>query len=117
MACIPISLYQAASLSIDSMIIGLGILSVGYFLYMYKAEKNSLDTKEVVKFSILCLLLGLCKLPYLAFIFLLILVPTDNFKKGKKNHPLHHNMHDNRCGNRDFMEQIFHTYANALLEV
>lgn len=83
-ACIPISLYQAASLSIDSMIIGLGILSVGYFLYMYKAEKNSLDTKEVVKFSILCLLLGLCKLPYLAFIFLLILVPTDNFKKGKK---------------------------------
>ena len=83
-ACIPISLYQAASLSIDSMIIGLGILAVGYFLYLYKADKNSLDTAEVVKFAILCLLLGLCKLPYLAFIFLLVLIPTDNFKKGKK---------------------------------
>ena len=82
-ACIPISLYQAASLSIDSMIIGLGILSVGYFLYLYKADKKSLDTKEVVKFAVLCLLLGLCKLPYLAFIFLLVIVPTENFKKGK----------------------------------
>lgn len=83
-ACLPISIYQAASLSIDSMIIGVGILAIGYFLYLYTAEKNSLDTKEVVKFSALCLLLGLCKLPYLAFIFLLLLVPTDNFKKGKK---------------------------------
>ena len=83
-ACIPISLYQAASLSIDSMIIGLGILSISYFLYLYKADKNSLGTNEVVKFSILCLLLGLCKLPYLAFILLLLLVPTENFKKGKK---------------------------------
>lgn len=83
-ACLPISIYQASSLSIDSMIIGAGILSIGYFLYLYTAEKNSLNTIEVVKFSALCLLLGLCKLPYLAFIFLLLLVPTDNFKKGNK---------------------------------
>ena len=82
-ACIPISIYQAASLSIDSMIIGLGILAVGYFLFLYRAEKDSLDVKDVVKFSFLCLLLGLCKLPYLAFIFLMFLIPTDNFKKGR----------------------------------
>ena len=83
-ACIPISIYQAASLSIDSMIIGLAILAIAYFLYLYKAEKNSLGVKQVVMFSALCLILGLCKLPYLAFIFLLLLIPFDNFEKGKK---------------------------------
>ena len=83
-SCIPISIYQAASLSIDSMIIGLAILAVAYFLYLYKAEKNSLGVREVIMFSALCLILGLCKLPYLAFIFLLLLIPFDNFKKGKK---------------------------------
>ncbi len=60
-SCIPISIYQAASLSIDSMIIGLAILAVAYFLYLYKAEENSLGVKEVVMFSALCLVLGLCK--------------------------------------------------------
>ena len=83
-ACIPISIYQAASLSIDSMIIGLAILAIAYFLYLYKAKINSLGVKHVVIFSALCLILGLCKLPYLAFIFLLLLIPFDNFEKGKK---------------------------------
>ncbi len=83
-ACIPISIYQAASLSIDAMIIGLAILAVGYFLQLYKAEKNSLGVREVVMFSALCLILGLCKLPYLAFVFLLLLIPFDNFEKGRK---------------------------------
>ena len=83
-SCIPISIYQASSLSIDSMIIGLAILAVAYFLYLHRAEKNSLGVREVAIFSALCLILGLCKLPYLAFIFLLLLIPFDNFKKGKK---------------------------------
>ena len=83
-SCIPISIYQASSLSIDSMIIGLAILAVAYFLYLHRAEKSSLGVREVILFSALCLLLGLCKLPYLAFIFLLLLIPFDNFEKGKK---------------------------------
>ena len=79
-ACIPISIYQAASVSIDSMIIGLGILAVAYFIYLYKAEEKSLDTKEIAIFCGISLLLGLCKLPYLAFVFLILLVPKKNFK-------------------------------------
>ena len=79
-ACIPISLYQAASISIDSMIIGLGILAIAYFLYLYKAKAESLDTKHIAIFCGLCLLLGLCKLPYLAFVFLILFVPKSNFK-------------------------------------
>lgn len=83
-ACIPISIYQASSLSIDSMIIGLAILAVAYFLHLYKAPENSIGVREVAIFSALCLILGLCKLPYLAFVFLMLLIPFDNFEKGKK---------------------------------
>lgn len=79
-ACIPISIYQAASVSIDSMIIGLGILTVAYFIYLYKADAESLEIKEVAIFCALSCLLGLCKLPYLAFVFLILLVPKKNFK-------------------------------------
>lgn len=78
-ACIPITIYQAASVSIDSMIIGLGILAIAYFIYMIKAEKDSIEIKDMVIFTVICLLLGLCKLTYLAFIFLLLFVPRDNF--------------------------------------
>ena len=62
------------------MIIGLGILAVAYFIYLYKAEEKSLDTKEIAIFCGISLLLGLCKLPYLAFVFLILLVPKKNFK-------------------------------------
>jgi uncharacterized membrane protein len=82
-ACIPISIYQAASVSIDSMIIGLALLTLAYFIYLYKSEPGSLDTKEVAIFCGLSLLLGLCKLPYLAFVFFILLVPRKNFKNEK----------------------------------
>lgn len=79
-ACIPVALYHASSVSIDAMIFALGLLSVSYFMYMYKADEKTLDIKHIAIFSVLCLLLGLCKLPYLAFIFLLLLVPKRNFR-------------------------------------
>ncbi len=84
-ACIPISIYQAASVSIDCMIIALGLLAVSYFVYMCKSPKDSLSQKDVGIFAIICLLLGLCKLPYLAFVFLLFFVPSKNFKMDRKN--------------------------------
>ena len=76
-ACIPITIYQAASVSIDSMICGLGILAVAYFIYM---AKSPVKDRDIVIFAVITLLLGLCKLPYLAFIFLLLFVPFGNFK-------------------------------------
>ena len=79
-ACIPITIYQASSTSIDSLIFGLGILAVAYYIFMSQADRGSLNQKEIAIFSAICLLLGLCKLPYLAFIFLLLFVPKDNFK-------------------------------------
>ena len=76
-ACIPLTIYQDSSANIDSMIIGLGILSISYFIFMCKSDK--LKIKNILLFTALCLLLGLCKLPYLAFIFLLLFVPKEKF--------------------------------------
>ena len=84
-ACIPISMYQASSSSIDCMIIGLSILSISYFIYMCRAQDNSLTIKNIAVFSIICMLLGLCKLPYLAFVILLLFVPSKKFEKDKKH--------------------------------
>ena len=84
-ACIPISMYQASSASIDCMIIGLSILSISYFIYMCRAPDRSLTIKNIAIFSVICLLLGLCKLPYLAFVILLIFIPSKKFERDKKH--------------------------------
>ena len=84
-SCLPISLYQAASVSIDAMIISLGLLAVSYFIYMCYAKEKSITTKEIAIFTVICIFLGLCKLTYLAFIFLLLLVPFKNYEKDTKN--------------------------------
>lgn len=84
-ACLPISIYQAASVSIDCMIISVGLLAVSYFIYMCHAEEKSITTKEIAIFTAICIVLGLCKLTYLAFIFLLLLVPFKNYEKDTKN--------------------------------
>ena len=78
-ACIPICIYQAASVSIDCMIISLGLLAISYFIYMCYAKEKSITVKEIAIFTVICILLGLCKLTYLAFIFLLLIVPRRNF--------------------------------------
>ena len=80
MACIPVAIQQAASFSIDSLFIGLGFIIVAYFFYMIKAEDRTLENKDILIFSILCLLCGLCRLPFLATILLIFCVPTIKFK-------------------------------------
>ena len=82
-ACIPATIFQAASLGIDPFVNGLAILAIAYFLMFYKSPKHSLDYKSIIKFSLIVLLMGLCKLPYWAFIFLLLFIPMDNYKERK----------------------------------
>ena len=79
-ACIPLSLFLGASISIDSMIISLSLLAIAYFFYMYKLEEKTLTIKDILIFSIICLCLGLCKITMFAFIFLVFAVPRKNFE-------------------------------------
>lgn len=78
-----LTIYQAASLSIDSSVNGLAILVIGYFLYMYKSKENSLTYRNIGIFSILTLLCGLTKVTYMGLMFLLFLVPKEKFKTRK----------------------------------
>ena len=83
-SCIPITIYQAASASIDSMLFGLGILAVGYFIRLCLSQDGSISIKKIMLFTALCILLGLCKLPYLAFIFLILFIPKRKFENDRK---------------------------------
>ncbi len=80
-ACLPITIVQAGSTSIDGLIFGLGLVTIAYFFYMLKAEEKTLRKKDIIIYSILCLLTGLLKLPLLALIILLPFIPKQNFKE------------------------------------
>lgn len=79
-ACIPLGLQQAASFSIDSIFFGLGFLTIAYFFYLCSSSENSIRNTQIIKYSILCLLLGLCKLPFFAMILLLFFINPSKFQ-------------------------------------
>ena len=77
-ACLPLAVYQGASMSIDAFVNGSSLLPIGYFLYLYKSE--DLTWKNVSIFFLLSIFGGLTKVTYLALSFLIFLVPRANFK-------------------------------------
>ncbi len=79
-ACLPLALYQAASLSIDSFVNASSLLTIAYFLYMYASPKESLTYKHAAVFFVLATVGGLTKVTYLALAFLIFFVPKINFK-------------------------------------
>ena len=83
-ACLPMAMFQGVSVSIDSMIIALTILLISYFFYMYKSEENSLNSKNILLFISFSFILGLLKLPSLAFSLLIFAVPKKNFNDKNK---------------------------------
>ncbi|OWT33814.1 hypothetical protein BGI41_00420 [Methanobrevibacter sp. 87.7] len=82
-SCMALTIYQAASLSIDSSVNALAILSIGYFLYMYKAKEKTLSYKNIGIFLIISLLCGFTKVTYMGLALLIFLVPKNNFKTEK----------------------------------
>ncbi|MCC7553100.1 MAG: DUF2142 domain-containing protein [Methanobacteriaceae archaeon] len=78
--CLPIAIYQGASMSIDSTINAFSFLSIAYFLNMYKSPDDSINWKTLTIFLVSCLLVGLIKIPYLLLGFLLYLIPKEKFK-------------------------------------
>ena len=83
LSLIPWMLVQSSSLSIDALIAGLAIYAIACFFYMYKIPDGKLDYMDVLKFAIVVLLLGLCKVTYFALALLILFVPLSNFKEKK----------------------------------
>ena len=78
-ACLPLAIYQGASMSIDASINAFGILTIAYFFLMYKSPKKSIKWKDIGIFYIACMLCGLIKSPYLLLCLLILIVPRKNF--------------------------------------
>lgn len=82
MACLPLAVIQGASMSIDSLVNSLALLIIAYFLFFIKSEEE-IDNKKLLFFMFLIIVLGLCKLSFIAFAFLVLFIPKNKFKDNK----------------------------------
>lgn len=79
-SALPVALSQGASFSIDFLIISLLILATSSLVKMYTSR---VDFKELVLFFILILLVSLIKVPYVLFVFLILIIPRENFENSR----------------------------------
>ena len=86
LALMPMSLYQAASLSADSFTFGLSFLLVSFFLRYSVAQKNgtTMNVSDVFIIFALSLLLSLSKQAYFLMPLLFLLIPRETFGSSKK---------------------------------
>lgn len=84
-ALMPMTLFQAASLSADSIAISLSFLTIAIFLKLALDDNiKKITTKHILIIISISLLLGLAKLPYIMLILLFFLIPSHKFEGRKK---------------------------------
>lgn len=84
-ALIPITLFEAASLSADSLILGLSFIIVAiFFKYAFDDNKKKINKKDIYILFILTLLLSLSKQIYFLLLLLIFLIPSEKFGGRKK---------------------------------
>jgi len=82
---IPLTLFEAASLSADSFMMGISLLTIAiFFKYAFDAHKKKINLKDIYILFIVLMLLALSKQIYLFLIFLLFLIPSKKFESRKK---------------------------------
>lgn len=80
LALMPMTLLQGASLSADSLTIGLSFLVVAMFLHFcYENGESKINKMDLGIIFVLMLLLGLSKQTYFFLIFLFFLIPSKKF--------------------------------------
>ena len=83
-ALLPINIYQAASLSTDSMAVGVILLFLSYtFLLAYDCAQDKISKKQVVIWGGMITLIGLLKFAYFPLILLYFLIPCTKFESIK----------------------------------
>ncbi len=79
-ACLPLAVIHGASMSIDSIVNSLALLVIAYFFFLIKSKDGKIDNKKLLFFMFLIIILGLCKLSFIAFAFLVLFIPINKFK-------------------------------------
>ena len=80
---IPTTMTQIATVSPDATTITSCILFVSYILKLLY-EKRNITKKEVVKITVLGSVIALCKIVYIPFILLALLIPKERYESRKK---------------------------------
>lgn len=84
LSCLPIAVFQAASMSSDGIIFALAILNISYFIQMYKSE--IIPNKNIIIYLATGVLIGLIKFPYIFLLLMLFLIPANKFKTKKNSY-------------------------------
>lgn len=82
LALLPMNVFEAASVSIDGLTIGLSFLMIAYILKLALGNAN-FKKRDFFILMILGLLIALVKSIYILLFFLFILIPADKFKDHK----------------------------------
>ncbi len=83
-ALIPMTLFEAASLSADSFLFGISFLIIAiFFKYAFDDNKKKIGIKEIYILFILLLLIGLAKSNYFLLLLLIFLIPVVKFGNRK----------------------------------
>ena len=83
---LPTTMVQISSLSPDALTLTSSILFVAYVLKLWY-EKRKITKKEVSKLTILGIVVALCKIVYIPFVFFVLILPRKSYKD-KKNYIL-----------------------------
>ena len=85
LALLPMTLFEAASLSADSFLLGLSFLIIAiFFKYAFDDNKKKIGIKDIYILFILLLLVALAKSNYFILLFLIFLIPAEKFGNRKK---------------------------------
>ncbi|OEC86919.1 MULTISPECIES: DUF2142 domain-containing protein [Methanobacterium] len=84
LALLPMTIFEAASLSADSFLLGISFLIIAiFFKYAFDDNKKRIGFKEIYILGILLLLVGLAKSNYILLLFLIFLIPAQKFGNRK----------------------------------
>ena len=81
-ATFPMSIALSGSYNQDGTALGYQLLAVGFFLYLIE-RKKPIDIAHMLTYIVICALVMLSKLPFVAFAGLLIFIPKKRFKSAK----------------------------------
>lgn len=85
LALLPMTLFEAASLSADSFLLGLSFLIIAVlFKFAFDDSKKKIGIKDIYILFILLLLIALAKSNYFLLLFLIFLIPNEKFGTRKK---------------------------------
>lgn len=80
----PITIQEAASISLDSLTIGLSIFFVAYVLYLMYTKETRLSKKELCLLYALAIIISYCKIVYVPLVLLFLAIPEKRFGSIKK---------------------------------